>query len=376
MSNRRDYYDVLGVSRGAGEQEIKSAYRKKALEYHPDRNNGHEAEEKFKEVAEAYAVLSDSQKRSNYDRFGHSGVNVGAGNFDPFSIFDTIFGGGGGGDAFDLGELFGMGGGRGRRTRSNRGSDLRYDLEITFEEAAFGLETHVKVPRLESCAACGGLGARKGTAPVTCHTCGGRGQVRYTQGFFSISRPCSACHGAGRYIKQPCPDCRGDGRVRTEKTLKLRIPAGVDTGIRLRVSGEGEAGAQSGPPGDLYVVLSVREHPFFERHDQDLSCTIPISFWQAALGAEISVPTLNGEETLKVPEGTQTDTVFRIRGRGVPELNGGGSGDLHVRVKVQTPTRLTREQRRLLQQLAEISPADNQPAEKSVFEKVKDYFGG
>ncbi len=373
-NHKRDYYDVLGVNRSASEQEIKSAYRKKALEYHPDRNPGQEAEEKFKEAAEAYTVLSDPQKRSNYDHFGHPGVSPGPAGFDPFSIFDAFFGGGSA-DPFDLGELFGVGG-RGRRGRSHRGSDLRYDLEIAFEEAAFGLETHIKVPRLETCSTCGGSGAKKGTAPVTCPTCGGHGQVRYTQGFFSISRPCSACHGAGRVIKQPCSDCRGEGRVRREKTLKVRIPPGVDSGNRLRVPGEGEAGVQGGPAGDLYVLLSVREHPFFERHEADLSCTIPISFWQAALGAQITVPTLDGEEMLKVPEGTQTDTIFRLKGKGVAELNGHGRGDLYVKMKVQTPRRLTREQRRLLQQLADISPADNQPAEKSVLEKVKDYFGG
>ncbi len=372
-NHKRDYYEVLGVSRHASEQEIKSAYRKKALEFHPDRNSGADAEERFKEVSEAYTILSDPNKRSSYDRFGHAGVSAGpgGGGFDPFSVFETFFGS----DAFDLGDLFGMGG-RGRGRRTTRGSDLRYDLEISFEEAAFGLETHIRVPRLQTCGVCNGSGAKKGTAPVTCSACGGRGQVRYTQGFFSISRPCSACHGAGRVIKQPCSECRGEGRVRQEKTLKIRIPPGVDNGIRLRVPNEGEAGINSGPPGDLYVVLSVREHPIFERSDADLHCIVPIAFWQAALGDEITVPTLDGEERLSIPEGTQTDTVFRLRGHGVPRLNGGGRGDLYVRVRVQTPARLTREQRKLFQQLAELSPADNQPSEKSVFEKVKDYFGG
>lgn len=376
-NSKRDYYEVLEVSRNTSDQEIKSAYRKKALQYHPDRNpeNREVAEEKFKEAAEAYAVLSDPHKRANYDRYGHAAVGgPGPGGFDPsiFAEFDDIFG-----DFFGFGDLFGMGSrSRGRRTRSNRGADLRYDLEISFEEAAFGLETHVKVPRLESCVECGGSGARKGNSPTTCPTCGGRGQVRYTQGFFSISRPCTACHGAGQIIKNPCSQCRGQGRVRREKTLKVRIPPGVDTGTRLRIPGEGEAGASGGPPGDLYVVLTVGDHPFFERQDHDLLCVLPISFWQAALGAEIRVPTLDGEESLKVPEGTQADTVFRISGRGIPHLNGNGRGDLYVKVKLQTPTRLTKEQRKLLQQLAEISPADNRPAEKSVFEKVKDYFSG
>lgn len=372
---KADYYEVLGVPRNATEQEIKSAYRKKALEYHPDRNldRKEEAEEKFKGAAEAYAVLGDADKRARYDRYGHAGLGAAASSFDPsvFAEFSDIFG-----DFFGFGDLFGMGSSGGRRGRSNRGSDLRYDLEISFEEAAFGLDTQIRVPRLETCMACSGSGAKKGTAPTTCATCGGRGQVRYTQGFFSISRPCTTCRGAGQVIKQPCPECRGEGRVRREKTLKVRIPAGVDTGTRLRVSGEGEAGPHGGPPGDLYVMLSVRDHPFFERHDDDLACTIPISFWQAALGAEIRVPTLDGEETLKIPAGTQTSTVFRISGCGILSLNGNGRGDLYVKVKVQTPTRLTKEQRKLLQQLAEISPANNQPAEKSVFEKVKDYFAG
>jgi len=375
-NHKRDYYEVLGVSRSATEQEIKSAYRKKALEWHPDRNPGRreQAEERFKEAAEAYGVLSDQQKRASYDRYGYAGLGGGgAGGFDPsiFSEFQDILGGIGFGTIFD--DLLGMGG-RGPRRRSNRGSDLRYDLEIDFEEAVFGLDTQIKVPRLETCLACGGSGARRGTAATVCHACGGRGQVRYTQGFFSISRPCSTCHGAGQIIKHPCPDCRGEGRARKEKTLKVRIPAGVDTGTRLRIQGEGEAGVQGGPPGDLYVVLSVRDHPFFERREQDLACTVPISVWQAALGAEIQVPTLQGEESLKIPEGTQTGTMFRIRGQGVPNVNGGGRGDLFVKVVVRTPTRLTKEHRRLLQQLAEISPQDNRPEEKSVFEKVKDYF--
>ena len=375
-NHKRDYYEVLGVSRSATEQEIKSAYRKQALEWHPDRNpeRREQAEERFKEAAEAYGVLSDQQKRASYDRYGHAGLGgAGAGGFDPsiFTEFQDIFGGMGFGTIFD--DLFGMGG-RGPRRRSNRGSDLRYDLEIDFEEAVFGLDTQVKVPRLETCLACGGSGARRGTAATLCHTCGGRGQLRYIQGFFSISRPCSTCHGAGQVIKHPCPDCRGEGRARKEKTLKVRIPGGVDTGTRLRIQGEGEAGVQNGPPGDLYVVLSVRDHPFFERREQDLACTVPISIWQAALGAEIQVPTLQGEESLKVPEGTQTGTLFRIRGQGVPNVNGGGRGDLFVKVVVRTPNRLTKEQRRLLQQLAEISPQDNRPEEKSVFEKVKDYF--
>ena len=373
--NTQDYYKVLGVSRNATEQEIKSAYRKKALEHHPDRNpeDRGQAEEKFKEASHAYSVLGDPQKRARYDQFGHAGVGaVEAGGSDPsiFTEFEDIFG-----DFLGFGDLFGMGS-RGARSRSNRGADLRYDLEINFEEAAFGLEAQIRVPRRESCEVCQGSGAKKGTSPTICSQCGGRGQVRYTQGFFSLSRPCSACHGVGQVIRQPCPECRGQGRVRREKTLKVRIPPGVDTGTRLRVAGEGEAGKQGSPPGDLYVMLSVGEHPFFERHDRELSCTVPISFWQAALGTEIQIPTLEGEQTLKIPAGTQTATVFRIRGYGFPDLDGRGRGDLYVQVKVQTPTRLTNEQRQLLQQLAEISPADNSPSGKGFFEKVKEYFSG
>ena len=373
--NTQDYYEVLGVSRNATEQEIKSAYRRKALEHHPDRNPDHreQAEEKFKEASQAYSILSDPQKRARYDQFGQAGVaGVGAGGFDPsiFTEFEDIVG-----DFFGFGDLFGMGG-RGRGDRSSRGADLRFDLEISFEEGAFGLEAQIKVPRRETCGACSGSGAKKGTSPAICSQCGGRGQVRYTQGFFSISRPCSTCHGTGQVIRHPCPECRGQGRLRREKTLQVRIPPGVDTGTRLRVPGGGEAGKQGSPPGDLYVVLIVGEHSFFERHDRDLSCTIPLSFWQAALGAEIQIPTLQGEETLKVPGGTQTGAVFRIRSRGFPDLDGRGRGDLYIQVKVQTPTRLTSEQRQLLQQLAEISPADNSPSDKGFLEKMKEYFSG
>ena len=373
--NTQDYYEVLGVARNASEQEIKSAYRKKALEHHPDRNPDHreQAEEKFREASQAYSILSDPQKRARYDQFGQAGVaGVGAGGFDPsiFTEFEDVLG-----DFFGFGDLFGMGG-RGRGARSTRGADLRFDLEISFEEAAFGLEAQIKVPRRETCGACSGSGAKKGTSPTICSQCGGRGQVRYTQGFFSISRPCSTCHGTGQVIRHPCPECRGQGRLRREKTLQVRIPPGVDTGTRLRVPSEGEAGKQGSPPGDLYVVLIVGEHPFFERHDRELSCTIPLSFWQAALGTEIQIPTLEGEQTLKIPEGTQTDAVFRIRGHGFPDLDGRGRGDLYVQVKVQTPTRLTSEQRQLLQQLAEISPADNSPSDKGFLEKMKEYFSG
>ena len=371
-NGKRDYYEVLGVGKEAADQEIKSAYRKKAMEHHPDRNpdNHKEAEEKFKEAAEAYAVLSDPEKRSAYDRFGHAGLQGGS-SFDPnaFSEFGDIFGNFG--DLFGLGDLFGSGG-----RRSNRGSDLRYDLNLTFEEAAFGVKKKVRAPRMESCLDCGGTGAKKGSNPATCRTCGGRGQMRYQQGFFSVTRTCSACRGAGRVITAHCPHCRGEGRVRKEKILEVNVPAGVDTGTRLRIEGEGESGPRGGGPGDLYIVLRVGEHPIFERQDQHLHCVVPITVWQAALGDHITVPTLDGEEKLHVPEGTQSGTVFKLRGKGIPVVNAVGRGDLYITVKVIIPSKLTKEQRRLFEQLSDVTPADNDPAAKGVFDKVKDFFGG
>jgi len=369
---RRDYYEVLGVSRDAGEQEIKSAYRKMALKYHPDRNpNDKEAEEKFKEAAEAYSVLSDPQKRATYDQFGHEGLaGAGGAGFNPeaFTDFADIFG-----DFFGFGDLFGSGSAR-RRSQAQRGADLRYDLEISFEDAVFGLHTEIKFPKLETCSRCNGRGAEPGSGPTTCSTCGGRGQVRYQQGFFSISRTCPTCHGSGQVITRPCTRCHGEGRVRTERKLKINIPPGVDNGTRLRLAGEGEPGFNNGPPGDLYVVLKVKEHPIFEREDADLHCTIPVNVAQAALGAEIKIPTLEGEETIKLPPGVQTGGVFRLRGKGVPHVNGHGRGDLVLHINVIIPTKLTREQKKLFEQLLDLLPAENQPAEKGIFERVKDYF--
>jgi molecular chaperone DnaJ len=375
--NQRDYYEVLGVSRTATIEEIKSAYRKCALKWHPDRNpeNKAEAEVKFRESTEAYSVLSDAQKRQIYDTYGHAGLS-GAGVGTDFSgtifqDFHDIFG-----DFFGFEDLF-SGGGRGGRTRRQRGADLRYDMTLTFEEAAAGVNTKIKVPRQEFCSSCNGTGAKAGTGVVTCQSCGGRGQLAYQQGFFTISRTCPACQGAGQIVKERCPDCRGQGRVEIEKTIELRIPPGVDTGTRLRVGGEGEPGTNGGAHGDLYVVLEVKEHPYFERRGADLYCTIPVSIAQATLGTELPVPGLSGEEKLKIPEGTQSGAVFRLRGKGLADPHGGGKGDLYYHVRVLTPTKLTREQRKLIEQLGASLKVENKPAERgsSIFDKVKDIFG-
>ena len=376
-ANQRDFYEVLGVERTASVEEIKSSYRKAALKWHPDRNpeNKHEAEAKFRECTEAYSVLSDQEKRQVYDTYGHAGLSgVGGGvdfNGTVFQDFHDIFG-----DFFGFEDLFGGGGRRGRN-RAQRGSDLRYDMTLAFEEAAAGVSTKIKLPKQELCAACHGTGAKAGTGATSCQACGGRGQLAYQQGFFTITRTCPACQGAGQVIKERCTECRGQGRLEREKTIELRVPAGVDTGTRLRVPGEGEAGANGGPTGDLYVVLEVKEHPFFERRGADLYCTIPVSIAQAALGAELSVPGLNGEEKLKIPEGTQGGAVFRIKGHGLPDPRGGGRGDLYYHVRVITPSKLNRDQRRLMEQLGATLKVDNQPAERgsSFFDKVKDIFG-
>jgi molecular chaperone DnaJ len=373
MSTKRDYYEVLGVSRTASDQEMKSAYRKLALQYHPDRNPGNEeAEELFKEAAEAYSVLSDAQKRANYDRFGHAGVGgaAGAGGFDPnvFADFSDVLG-----DIFGFGDFFG--GGRRGGTRVQRGADLRYDLELTFEEAAFGITKKIKVPRHEACMECGGTGGLKGAAPATCQTCNGYGQVRFQQGFFSITRTCSQCHGTGQMIKNRCTVCHGDGRVVREKILELKIPAGVDHGSKLRVSGEGDAGGKGGGSGDLYVVLNVQEHEFFERREHDLFCHIPVSFPQAALGAQIAVPTLEREEEkLTIPGGTQTGSTFRIKGRGVSKRGGSARGDLYVTVNVIVPAKLSREQKELMTKFASTIETENKPIQKKILERVKEIF--
>ena len=380
---RRDYYEVLEVGRGASEQEIKSAYRKLALKYHPDRNPGnHEAEERFKEAAEAYAVLADPQKRGMYDRFGHAGLGAAggaAGGFDPtvFSDFGDILGGLG--DIFGFGDLFG---GQRRRGGPQRGADLRYDLEISFEESARGTETTIQVPRAESCDTCQGSGAAKGSGPTTCPTCHGRGQLRYQQGFFTVARTCSQCRGTGQIIAKPCPTCHVAGRVTQDRKLTVKIPAGIATGQRLRLYGEGEHGAAGGPPGDLYVVISVQEHEFFQRDGNDLHCEIPVNFPTLALGGEVRVPgLLDGDQTVSVPAGSQSGTTFRLRGKGMPDVSGRGRGDILVRVTVRVPKKLTREQRRLLEQLQDALPAEkfeptrSDDEDRGIFERVKDIFG-
>ncbi len=364
--SKRDYYEVLGVERTALDVEIKKAYRTLAVKHHPDKNPGdHTAEEKFKECAEAYSVLSDAQKRAAYDRFGHSANSAGSG-FDPgFSNIEDIF------DMFGFGDMFGSRGGS--RSTVQRGSDLRYDLEMTLEEAATGKEQKLRIPRLEMCGECDGKGAEKGTTAETCITCSGSGQTRYQQGFFSVMRTCPNCSGRGQVIRTPCKKCSGAGRVEKERTLEVKIPAGVETGSRLRVNGEGEAGPNGGPSGDLFVVLHVKDHETFERQGANLYSAVPVTFAQAALGAEIKVKTLDGEEDLKVPAGTQTGTIFRIKSQGMPALGGRGKGDLFVAVTLITPKSLTKEQRKLLEQLAEVE--DTEFTDESFIEKVRNIFG-
>ena len=379
MSSKRDYYEVLGVDRQATDQQIKSAYRKLALKFHPDRNPGDaKAEEAFKEAAEAYAVLADAQKRGLYDRFGHAGVNAagaGAGGFDPtiFADFGDIFSG--------LGDMFGFGdilGGRRRRGGPQRGSDLRYDLEITFDESAEGTETSIVVPREETCETCTGTGAAPGTTAETCAQCKGTGQLRYQQGFLTVARPCSTCRGTGKTIAKPCTTCRGAGRIARERKLTVKIPAGIATGQQMRLSGEGEHGTAGGPPGDLYVVVHVQEHPFFQREDDDLYCELPIHFPTLALGGSVKVPTLKNREELHIPAGTQPGTRFRLRGKGMPNVSGRGHGDLHVIARVAVPKKLTREQKQLLESLAATMPAQDEDGsgseEKPFFERMKDMF--
>ncbi|HVY93854.1 MAG TPA: molecular chaperone DnaJ [Bryobacteraceae bacterium] len=371
-ATKRDYYEILGVTRSCGEQELKVAYRKLALQYHPDRNPGDaEAEEKFKEAAEAYGILSDAQKRAAYDAYGHAGISgMGGGGFDPsqMDLGDLLS------QVFGFGDIFGGGGQRGGRPRATKGDDLRYDMTLTFEEAAFGKSIEIQVPKMEACSRCRGRGAEPDSQMMTCPACHGRGEQLFSQGFLSVRRTCSHCGGAGEIVKQVCRDCRGEGYKHINKRLKVTVPAGIADGNRLRVSGEGQPGSNGGPNGDLYIFFTVKEHPIFERHNNDLHCRIPINIAQAALGAKIQAPTLEGPHELTIPEGTQNGAQLRIKGKGVPEVQGKGRGDLIVHIEVRTPTKLNRDQKRLFEELRETLPVDNDPHEKGLLDKVKDYF--
>jgi molecular chaperone DnaJ len=377
---KRDYYEVLGVGRNAGDEEIKKAYRKLALKFHPDKNSGDKtAEERFKEIGEAYEALSDPQRRAAYDQYGHAAFDPraragrgfgGAGGFhDPFEIFREVFGGAAGGSIFE--SLFG--GGQ-DPSQPQRGDDLRYDLEISLEEVALGCEKEIPVTKLDRCDECNGSGMEHGSKIRTCSTCGGRGQVLTSRGIFSIAQTCPHCKGAGRILEKPCKSCHGGGRREHHSKIKLRIPPGVDTGSRLRSSGNGEAGFRGGHPGDLYVILHVKPHEIFQRDGDDLLCEVPVSFIQAALSAEIDVPTLDGRATIKIPAGTQPGTVFRVKDKGVKNLQGYGHGDLHVRVQVEVPTRLNHEQKSKLQEFAGLCDGNETPMAQSFFEKAKKFF--
>lgn len=382
---KRDYYEVLGIPRSASADEIKKAYRKLALRYHPDKNpdNAKEAEEKFKEVSEAYKILSDPGKREIYDQYGHAGLEaeIGAGagagfggfEFDPFKIFEEVFGRQSFGDDL-FGDLFGRRSRTGAR-EAEPGRDLHYALEISFEEAAFGVERNVQIPRHEACSTCTGSGIKPGSRPETCPTCQGSGYVAMSQGFFSMTRTCTQCRGRGTIIKDPCRDCRGTGRVKRTRRVKVKIPPGVDHGSRLRLAGEGEAGVRGGPPGDLYIGLRVKPHPIFKRDGNNIICEVPISFTQAALGAEIRVPTLNGRARVKIPPGTQTNKIFRLKGQGIPYLRSSGRGDHWVRVVVETPVNLTREQKELLTRFQELSRDSEQPRIKEFLGKIRQILG-
>jgi molecular chaperone DnaJ len=371
--SKRDYYEVLGVARDADDPALKGAYRKLALQYHPDRNPGsHEAEERFKEAAEAYSVLSDGQKRAAYDRFGHQGVPTAAGGgFDGsgFPDLSDILN-----DMFGFGDVFGGGSRQQRRNRAARGEDLRYDLEISFEDSMRGLTADIQVPRMEECTRCKGKGAEPDDGLTTCPTCRGRGEVIYQQAFLQVRRACMQCGGRGQIIRRPCKECHGEAYLRRERKLKVPIPPGVDGGTQVRLSQQGQPGSNGGPPGDLFVVLKVTEHPIFERNEFDLHCTVPINVAQAALGTSVDILTFDGLQTVKIPEGAQPGNRVRLKNFGVPRLNASGRGDLYVHLDVQVPSKLTRDQRRLLEQLRELLPAENEPSEKGILDKVKDYF--
>jgi molecular chaperone DnaJ len=369
LAEKRDYYEVLEVHKNASETEIKKAFRKLAIQHHPDKNQGDKAaEEKFKEITEAYEILSDDQKRAQYDQFGHAAFGPGG--------YSGGFSGGFGGAPF--GDIFGdifsdiFGAPRRQKGRGRRGDDMQLALEVSFEEAAFGVDKEVHIPYRKRCGECGGSGCKGGTEPKNCPTCQGSGQVRFQQGFFSISRPCSQCNGEGRIIENPCAACRGEGTVRDTKTLSVKVPAGVETGTRLKLTGEGGQGTKGGGNGDLYILLSVRDHPFFVREENDVVCEVPVSFPQAALGCDIEVPTLEGNVSLKIPEGTQSGKVFRLKGKGIPQLGGYGRGDQLVVVKVETPSNLNARQRELLEEFAAISGEEAHPLKKGFFQKMMD----
>jgi len=374
--SKRDYYEVLGVNRDAGDDEIKKAYRKLAMKYHPDRNpDNKEAEEKFKEAKEAYEMLSDPQKKAAYDRYGHAGVDPSMGAGPGAQGFE-----GGFADAFGdiFGDLFG-GGGRGGRSNVYRGADLRYNLEITLEEAARGAEKTIRIPTVEECGTCNGSGAKPGTHPKPCPTCQGHGQVRVQQGFFSIQQTCPKCHGSGKIIPDPCRDCGGAGRTKKQKTLEVKIPAGIDDGMRLRHAGHGEPGLNGGPPGDLYVEIHIRKHAVFERDHDDLHCEMPISITTAALGGEIEIPTLEGMARLKIPAETQSGKVFRLRGKGIKNVRSHVHGDLMCHVVVETPVNLTERQKELLREFEESASGNatrHNPKAQGWMDKVRDFFGG
>lgn len=381
MQHQEDYYQILGVSKNATSEEIKKAYRKLAIKYHPDKNPGNkEAEEKFKEISQAYEVLSDPQKRSRYDQFGHDAFTRmgrgGAGAFsgfefhDPFDIFSQVFG-----SSSIFEDFFGGNSRRGSSYGPRDGSDLRFDLEIDFEEAVYGVDKKVRIPRLDNCDRCDGTACEPGTQKTTCHRCGGSGQVALTQGFFSIRQTCNSCGGTGEIIKTPCKKCGGEGRVRVEKDLKIHIPPGVDTGSRLRVAGEGESSAGGGRPGDLYVVIHVMPHDIFQRDGLDILCEVPIDFSTAALGGVVAIPTITGEAKLKIPEGTQNGTILRLRGKGIPSLRGGQRGDQHIKIFVEVPRNLNREQKELLKAYLEsCETARNHPMRDSFLKKAKRFF--
>lgn len=378
MANKRDYYEILGVDRNASDETLKKAYRQMAVKHHPDKNAGDKAaEEKFKELGEAYEALSDPQKRAAYDRYGHAafsgpgGGGPGAGFHDPFDIFREVFGAGGGGGVF--GSIFedAFGGGR---SEKGRGADLRYDMEISFEEAARGCDKEISLRKNDTCEHCDGSGAEPGSKMRVCSTCGGAGQVAVSRAFFTLSQTCPRCRGAGKMMEKPCSKCNGEGRVEKSNKIKVKVPAGIDNGSRLRSSGNGEGGVRGGASGDLYIVIHVAAHEIFEREGNDLFCEIPISFAKAALGGEIQVPTLEGAAVLKIPPGTPSNKLFRLRSKGVPDVHGRGTGDLIVKVHVEVPAKLNSEQKQKLQEFADSCGEDTHPEEQSFFRKAKSFF--